>query len=98
MTEVRRRWHAARKEDRCFYLEQRAISPATLQRYGDTVRVDAQGNALFAHQDGPGNLVGYEIKGADRTAFAKGGQRGLAVFGRTRHQSGSRSWNPGLMP
>jgi hypothetical protein len=83
MTEVRRRWHAARQEDRCPYLEQRAISPATLRHYGDTVRVDAQGNALFAHQDGQGNLIGYEIKGADRTAFAKGGQRGLAVFGRT---------------
>jgi hypothetical protein len=84
MTEVRRRWHAARQEDRCPYLEQRAIAPATLRHYGDTVRVDAQGNVLFAHQDGQGNLIGYEIKGAGLlTAFAKGGQRGLATFGGT---------------
>jgi hypothetical protein len=83
MTEVRRRWYAARQEDCCPYLEQRAISPATLRHYGDTVRVDAQGNALFAHQDGQGNLIGYEIKGADRTGFAKGGRRSLSILGRS---------------
>lgn len=70
----------ARMQDAAFhaYLESRAIGKETLAdpRFIGRIRRDVHGNAIFPHFDEQG-LSGYEIKNADFTGFARGGEKGL---------------------
>ncbi len=58
------------------YLEERGLSPRTLQdpRFKGAWRVDLKGNAIFPHYRN-GELVGYELKNKDFTGFAKSGSK-----------------------
>lgn len=67
----------ARVSETCCYLKSRGICRETLSdpRFAPTWRLDARGNALFAHRDEQGELTGYEIKGPRFTGFAAGGTK-----------------------
>jgi len=63
------------------YLEGRGITLETVKAYASALRMDRKGNVLFAHTNDDGQVVGYEIKGADFDGFAKGGVRILCRMG-----------------
>ena len=65
------------------YARTRGLTPDSLQRHADQVRIDSYGNMLFAHRDAQGNLRGYEIKGRAFSGFSKGGQKRLFAVGAT---------------
>lgn len=80
-TAARQGWNAA-KPVMPSYLAERGITEATVVAYAhDQMREDRRGNALFAHRDQSGNILGFEIKGRSWSGYAKGGQKALAVFG-----------------
>jgi hypothetical protein len=70
-------FEAARAASTCDYLRARGLRPETLSdpRFAGTWRVDARGNALFAHRDDTGVLTGFEIKNRGFTGFATGGTK-----------------------
>jgi len=70
-------FQAARVVPTCDYLEARGLVPRTLSdpRFAGTWRLDARGNALFAHRDESDALTGFEIKGRGFTGFAAGGTK-----------------------
>jgi hypothetical protein len=61
-----------------YLLEARGIPAAVLAdpRFADRIRADFRGNVLFPHINREG-ICGYEIKNADFTGFAAGGEKGL---------------------
>jgi len=79
-TSARQAWMTA-KEGTVGYLQNRGILRSTIQRFQSEIRIDSRGNALFAHRDAAGNVVGFETKNHDFAGFAKGGQKTIAVFG-----------------
>ena len=79
-TDARRAWSTARSGASQF-IANRGIDQATAGLFADEVRVDARGNALFAHRDAADNVVGFEIKNDGFSGFAKGGRKALALFG-----------------
>lgn len=79
-TAARQAWMTARP-GLIGFLQNRGILNATIARFQSEIRVDSRGNALFAHRDAAGNLVGFEMKNHDFAGFAKGGQKTIAVFG-----------------
>ena len=48
--------------------------------------MDKKGNVLFGHTNQDGQIVGYEIKGAQFNGFAKGGVRLLCRLGEVAGQ------------
>jgi hypothetical protein len=81
-TDARQGWMAATTVAVPAFLRERGIDRATVETYArDQVREDGRGNTLFAHHDQAGNVVGFEVKSAAWSGFAKGGQKTLAVFG-----------------
>jgi hypothetical protein len=79
-TDARQAWMTA-KPGLIGFLQNRGILNATIAKFQSETRVDPRGNALFAHRDAFGNIVGFEMKNHDFAGFAKGGQKTLAVFG-----------------
>lgn len=76
---VQARYEAANPLSTHRYLQQTRSIPASVladPRFSDRMRVDAQGNVLFPHINRDG-ICGYEIKNADFTGFATGGEKGL---------------------
>ena len=80
---VRARYEAAERLEGAagyhpYLCEQRALHASLLasKRFFDRIRIDERGNALFPHWNLEG-LCGFEIKNADFTGFAPGGQKGL---------------------
>jgi hypothetical protein len=71
---VAMRYQAAQVTAGHAYLQERGLSPQTLQdpRFRDSWRQDARGNALFVHRDAEG-ISGYEVKNREFTGFASGG-------------------------
>jgi hypothetical protein len=63
------------------YLNARGIRPETLAcpRFAGAWRVDARGDLLFPHRDGPGreDICGFERKNARFAAFSAGGTKTL---------------------
>ena len=61
------------------YLNSRGIQPETLscERFDGTWRVDARGDLLFPHRDGPGphGVCGFERKNARFSGFSAGGMK-----------------------
>lgn len=88
--DVAARWHAARlvqsTEDSAArrYLLRRGLSTRTLTLFGDGIRQDARGNALFRHWGvaaaGALAVSGYEVKNSQFSGFAAGGHKGIAAF------------------
>jgi hypothetical protein len=61
------------------YLEGQRALPSSLlarERFAGRIRIDARGNAVFAHVDADG-LCGYELKNSGFTGFASGATKGL---------------------
>ena len=76
---VQARYEAAKPLTEHRYLQEvRAIPTSVLadQRFANRIRVDFHGNALFPHFNRDG-ICGYEIKNAEFTGFATGGEKGL---------------------
>ena len=76
---VQARYEAAKPLTEHPYLQEaRAIPDSVLtdQRFANRIRIDFLGNALFPHFNREG-ICGYEIKNADFTGFATGGEKGL---------------------
>jgi Toprim-like/Protein of unknown function (DUF3991) len=74
---ITERFARARVSQTCCYLRGRGIHTETLSdpRFAGTWRLDARGNALFAHRDDTGDLTGFEIKGRSFTGFSPGGTK-----------------------
>jgi hypothetical protein len=75
---VEMRYQAAKVAPEHAYLQERGLSPLTLQdpRFRDAWRTDARGNALFVHRDAEG-ISGFEVKNRSFTGFASGGIKSL---------------------
>lgn len=77
---VARTWHEA---EVCFnhaWLETERCVPSSVLgsfRFGGRIKIDARGNALFAHANAEGVLCGFEKKNKGFTGFAAGGEKGL---------------------
>lgn len=72
-------WSNMQPAPRHPYLERvRRLHVATLAdaRFADRIRIDARGNAVFAHYDAQG-LCGFEKKNRQFTGFSPGGEKGL---------------------
>jgi hypothetical protein len=78
---VARAWGAGRPARGSPYLLSRGIPPAVVSAAAGEVRLGRAGEAMFAHRDGAGALVGYEIRGPSSRSFSGGGGRGLFAFG-----------------
>jgi hypothetical protein len=75
--EVLQRWNAAREASSSGYLASRGLTEATMshERFKGGWRLDGRDNVLFAHRDGDGRLVGFEIKNHGFTSYPHGGVR-----------------------
>ena len=75
--QVVQQWNAASQARNSAYLASRGLTESTLShvRFECTWRLDARGNVLFAHRDGDGQLVGFEIKNHGFTSYPRGGVR-----------------------
>jgi Toprim-like len=78
---VRAAYDRARSVPNHPYLNVRGIRPETLacRRFAGTWRVDARGDLLFPHRDGPSpnDICGFERKNARFAAFSTGGTKTL---------------------
>jgi 5S rRNA maturation endonuclease (ribonuclease M5) len=90
-TEARRRWQEAPYVDPVTsasnYAVQRGISPSTLARFSDQVRVGPFGGVLFAHRNiETGDIQGFEQRWQkdgrpNQARFAKGGRKTVSILG-----------------
>lgn len=58
------------------YLENRGLSPTTVNDAADRLRIDNRGNTVFRHDDREG-ITGWEVKNKGFTGFAAGGRKAL---------------------
>jgi hypothetical protein len=79
-TDVRQAWMGA-KPGMAAFLANRGITSATANRYAEEIRIDQRGNAIFAHRNDLGDVIGFEVKNQGYAGFAKGGRKSLARFG-----------------
>ena len=76
---VQARYEAAKPLTKHRYLQEVRGIPASVladRRFANRIRIDLHGNALFPHFNREG-ICGYEIKNAEFTGFATGGEKGL---------------------
>ena len=61
------------------YLRSRGIRPATIKKYGDSVKQSKNSTLLFKHLGAEG-VAGYEYKSDTAAGFSSGGRKGLCVL------------------
>ncbi len=74
-TELSARW-SQMKHYPGYLSAQRGLTPDTIARFRDHIRLDDHGNTVFRHDDEHG-ITGWEVKNRNFTGFAAGGKKAL---------------------